>query len=261
MIELAKGDVAAGQSVFRRRRAALLLDAARADAACSIDSPAPWATLDELLLIRSIAIDPIFVDVPLRHGPAVPRRPWAAAVGVAFVFSRRASRASYASVVDFSSKNVPLSAGQEPQHRRAQPLVFPGHSDRRPAARAVLPAASHRRLHDRVDRPAGAWRCGRAPVDAAAFAVSGVLPAAVDRDQLVCRADGHGSAAMLFEVARRRLRARGIRRGHHPRDRRRDAAGRSASPSSTRSATSIAAARRRVLTVELNELAVHDFCG
>ena len=101
-------------------------------------------------------------------------RPWAAAAGVAFVVLSIELRGALCAVRFLAQRTPPIRAVQEPQHRRDQPLVFPGHPDRRPAAAAVLSAASHRRLRDRPDRPARDARSGRAPVDAAAFAVSGV---------------------------------------------------------------------------------------
>ena len=46
---------------------------------------AAWATLDELLLIRSISIDAMFVAFLYGMTRAFRVRPWAAAAGVAFV--------------------------------------------------------------------------------------------------------------------------------------------------------------------------------
>ena len=80
-------------------------------------------------------------------------RPWAAAAGVAFVVLAIEFRRAVCAV-RFLAQERAARRGEEPQHRRHQPLVFPGHPDRRPAAAAVLPAASHRRLRDRPDRPA-----------------------------------------------------------------------------------------------------------
>ena len=68
-----------------------------------------WATLDELLLIRSVAIDLFFVAFLYGMTRLFGVRPWAAALGVAFVILSTSFEGLYA-LFDFSSKEVP-SAG------------------------------------------------------------------------------------------------------------------------------------------------------
>ena len=67
-----------------------------------------WATLDELLLIRSIAIDFFFVTFLYGIGRLFGVRPWAAAAGVTFAIVASSFEGLYA-LFDFSSKNLPLS--------------------------------------------------------------------------------------------------------------------------------------------------------
>ena len=69
---------------------------------------AAWATLDELLLIRSIAIDLFFVAFLYGTARLFRVRPWAAALGVAFVILSTSFEGLYA-LFDFSSKDVPIS--------------------------------------------------------------------------------------------------------------------------------------------------------
>ena len=114
-----------------------------------------WATLDELLLIRSIAIDLFFVAFLYGIGAAVPRPAVGGSGGRGIRHPLDEFRRAVCPV-RFLVEERADRRGEEPQHRRDQPLVFPGHPDRRPAAAALLPTASHRRLRDRPDRPARA---------------------------------------------------------------------------------------------------------
>src|SRR4029079_15628095 len=68
-----------------------------------------WASLDELLLIHSIAIDLFFVT--FLYGMARPFRvrPWAAAIGGPFVLRSPRVEGLYV-LFDLSSKNAPLAA-------------------------------------------------------------------------------------------------------------------------------------------------------
>ena len=68
---------------------------------------ASWASLDELLLIRSIAIDLFFVAFLYGMVRVFRVKPWAAAAGVAFVILSTSFEGLYA-LFDFSSKNVPI---------------------------------------------------------------------------------------------------------------------------------------------------------
>ena len=68
-----------------------------------------WATLDELLLIRSLAINILFVAFLYGMVRVFRVRPWAAAVAVAFVLLSTSAEGLYA-LFDFSSRDVPISA-------------------------------------------------------------------------------------------------------------------------------------------------------
>lgn len=68
-----------------------------------------WASLDELLLIRSIAINVFFVTFLYGMVRVFRVRPWAAAIGVTFVIFSTSFEGLYA-LFDFSSRNVPISA-------------------------------------------------------------------------------------------------------------------------------------------------------
>ncbi|HEX8028218.1 MAG TPA: hypothetical protein VF491_07155, partial [Vicinamibacterales bacterium] len=70
---------------------------------------AAWASLDELLLIRSIAIDLFFVTFLYGMVRVFRVKPWAAACGVAFVILSTSFEGLYV-LFDYSSKNVPLAA-------------------------------------------------------------------------------------------------------------------------------------------------------
>lgn len=68
-----------------------------------------WASLDELLLIHSIAIDLFFVAFLYGMARLFRVRPWAAAVGVAFVILSTSFEGIYI-LFDLSSKSAPLAA-------------------------------------------------------------------------------------------------------------------------------------------------------
>jgi hypothetical protein len=68
-----------------------------------------WASLDELLLIHSIAIDLFFVAFLYGMARLFRVRPWAAAVGVTFVILSTSFEGLYI-LFDLSSKNAPLAA-------------------------------------------------------------------------------------------------------------------------------------------------------
>jgi hypothetical protein len=68
-----------------------------------------WASLDELLLIRSLAIDAFFVAFLYGMVRVFRVRPWAAATGVGFVVLSTSFEGLYA-LFDFSSQSIPISA-------------------------------------------------------------------------------------------------------------------------------------------------------
>ena len=68
-----------------------------------------WATLDELLLIRSISIDLFFVTFLYGAVRLFRVKPWAAASGAAFVILSTSFEGLYA-LFDFSSRDVPIAA-------------------------------------------------------------------------------------------------------------------------------------------------------
>ncbi|HUQ86368.1 MAG TPA: hypothetical protein VM096_02350, partial [Vicinamibacterales bacterium] len=68
-----------------------------------------WASLDELLLIRSISIDLFFITFLYGMVRLFALKPWAAAAGVAFVVVSTSFEGLYV-LFDFSTKNVPISA-------------------------------------------------------------------------------------------------------------------------------------------------------
>lgn len=68
-----------------------------------------WATLDELLLIRSVAIDAVLIAFLYGMVRTFSVRPWAAAGGVAFVVLASSFEGLYA-LYDFSRNNAPLTA-------------------------------------------------------------------------------------------------------------------------------------------------------
>lgn len=70
---------------------------------------AAWATLDELLLIRSISIDAMFIAFLYGMTRAFRVRPWAAAASVTFVVLASSFEGSYA-LWDFARHGAPLRA-------------------------------------------------------------------------------------------------------------------------------------------------------
>ena len=70
---------------------------------------ASWATLDELLLIRSISIDAMFVAFLYGMTRAFRVRPWAAAASVSFVIFASSFEGLYA-LWDFARQGAPLRA-------------------------------------------------------------------------------------------------------------------------------------------------------
>ena len=68
-----------------------------------------WATLDELLLIRSVSIDAVLITFLYGMVRTFGVRPWAAAGGVAFVVLASSFEGLYA-LYDFSRQNAPLAA-------------------------------------------------------------------------------------------------------------------------------------------------------
>ena len=68
-----------------------------------------WASLDELLLIRSISIDLFFVTFLYGVVRLFRVKPWAAAAGAAFVILSTSFEGLYV-LFDLSTKNVPISA-------------------------------------------------------------------------------------------------------------------------------------------------------
>jgi len=168
-----------------------------------------WASLDELLLIRSIAIDLFFVGFLYGMARLFRVRPWAAALGVAFVILSTSFEGLYA-LFDYSSKNIPLSAVKNLNIDALSRWNFQG-----------IPIDGLQRLlfyqpHHIVGYTIGligllALAVRTRPVDAAAFAVSGVclgLSIAISSfaGMMVT------VAAMLFEFVGV-LRTRDIRRG------------------------------------------------
>jgi hypothetical protein len=170
---------------------------------------AAWATLDELLLIRSIAIDLFFVAFLYGTARLFRVRPWAAALGVAFVILSTSFEGLYA-LFDFSSKDVPISEVRNLNIDAISRWYFQG-----------IPIDGLQRLlfyqpHHIVGYTIGligllALAIRTRPVDAAAFAVSGVclgLGIAISSFAGLMVT----VAAMLYELAGV-VRTRDIRRG------------------------------------------------
>lgn len=170
---------------------------------------AAWASLDELLLIRSIAIDLFFVAFLYGMVRLFRVRPWAAAIGVAFVILSTSFEGLYA-LVDFSSKNVPISAVKNLNIDAVSRWYFEG-----------IPIDGLQRVlfyqpHHIVGYAIGligllGLAVRTRPVDAAAFAVSGAclgLSIAISSfaGMMVT------VAAMLYELGGV-IRTRDIRRG------------------------------------------------
>ncbi len=170
---------------------------------------AAWATLDELLLIRSIAIDLFFVAFLYGTARLFRVRPWAAALGVAFVILSTSFEGLYA-LFDFSSKDVPISEVRNLNIDAISRWYFQG-----------IPIDGLQRLlfyqpHHIVGYTIGligllALAIRTRPVDAAAFAVSGVclgLAIAISSFAGLMVT----VAAMLYELAGV-VRTRDLRRG------------------------------------------------
>ena len=170
---------------------------------------AAWATLDELLLIRSIAIDLFFVAFLYGMARLFRVRPWAAALGVAFVMLSTSVEGLYA-LFDFSSKNVPISEVKNLNIDAISRWYFQG-----------IPIDGLQRLlfyqpHHIVGYTIGligllALAVRTRPVDAVAFAVSGgclALSIAISSFAGLMVT----VAAMLYELAGV-IRTRDIRRG------------------------------------------------
>jgi hypothetical protein len=170
---------------------------------------AAWASLDELLLIRSIAIDLFLVAFLYGMTRLFRVRPWAAALGVAFVILSTSFEGLYA-LFDFSSKEVPISEVRNLNIDAISRWYFQG-----------IPIDGLQRLlfyqpHHIVGYTAGllgllALAVRTRPVDAAAFAVSGVclgLSIAISSFAGLMVT----VAAMLYELAGV-LRTRDIKRG------------------------------------------------
>lgn len=168
-----------------------------------------WASLDELLLIRSIAIDLFFVAFLYGMVRLFRVRPWAAALAVTFVILSTSFEGLYA-VFDFSSKNVPIDAVKNLNIDAISRWYFNG-----------IPIDGLQRVlfyqpHHIVGYTIGligllALAVRTRPVDAAAFAVSGVclgLSIAISSFAGLMVT----VAAMLYELAAV-VRTRDIRRG------------------------------------------------
>ena len=168
-----------------------------------------WASLDELLLIRSIAIDLFFVTFLYGMVRVFRVKPRAAALGVTFVILSTSFEGLYA-LFDFSSKNVPISAVRNLNIDALSRWYFQG-----------IPIDGLQRLlfyqpHHIVGYTIGligllALAIRTRPVDAAAFAVSGVclgLSIAISSFAGLMVT----VAAMVYELAGV-IRTRDIRRG------------------------------------------------
>jgi len=170
---------------------------------------AAWATLDELLLIRSIAIDLFFVGFLYGTSRSFRVRPWAAALGVAFVILSTSFEGLYA-LFDFSSKDVPISEVRNLNIDAISRWYFQG-----------IPIDGLQRLlfyqpHHIVGYTIGligllSLAIRTRPVDAAAFAIGGVclgLAIAISSFAGLMVTVG----AMLYELGGV-VRTRDIRRG------------------------------------------------
>jgi hypothetical protein len=168
-----------------------------------------WASLDELLLIRSISIDLFLVAFLYGMTRLFRVRPWAAALGVAFVILSTSFEGLYA-LFDYSSKEVPISEVRNLNIDAISRWYFQG-----------IPIDGLQRLlfyqpHHIVGYTAGllgllALAVRTRPVDAAAFAVSGVclgLSIAISSFAGLMVT----VAAMLYELAGV-IRTRDIKRG------------------------------------------------
>ena len=168
-----------------------------------------WASLDELLLIRSIAIDLFFVAFLYGVVRLFRVKPWAAASGVAFVILATSFEGAYA-LFDLSARSLPMAEVRNLNIDAISRWYFQG-----------IPIDGLQRLlfyqpHHIVGYTIGlmgllALAVRVRPVDAAAFVVSGVclgLSIAISSFAgLMVTA-----AAMLFELAGV-IRTRDVRRG------------------------------------------------
>lgn len=170
---------------------------------------AAWASLDELLLIRSIAMDLFFVAFLYGMTRLFRVRPWAAALGVAFVILSTSFEGFYA-LFDLSSNNVPIAEVKNLNIDAISRWYFQG-----------IPIDGLQRLlfyqpHHIVGYTIGligllALAVRTRPVDAVAFAVSGIclgLSIAISSFAGLMVT----VAAMLYELAGV-LRTRDLRRG------------------------------------------------
>lgn len=157
-----------------------------------------WASLDELLLVRSISIDLFFVTFLYGVVRLFRVAPWASAAGVAFVILSTSFEGLYA-LVDFTSRNLPVSAVTDLNIDAISRWYFQG-----------IPIDGLQRLlfyqpHHIVGYCIGligllALAVRTRPVDPAAFAVSGVclgLSIAISSFAGLMVTSG----AMLYELA------------------------------------------------------------
>ncbi len=108
VIELAKGDVLPLNPYFRGD-ALHYYWMPHVLSAVQYRFAGAWASLDELLLIRSVSIDAVLITFLYGMGRTFRVRPWAAAGGVAFVVLSSSFEGLYA-LYDFSRNNAPLEA-------------------------------------------------------------------------------------------------------------------------------------------------------
>jgi hypothetical protein len=150
---------------------------------------AAWATLDELLLIRSVSIDAMFVAFLYGMTRAFRVRPWAAAASVTFVVLASSFEGTYA-LWDFARHGAPLRAVTNLNIDAISRWYFQG-----------IPIDGLQRVlfyqpHHAVGYVIGmlgllaiALRTrGR---DAVAFAIAGICLGLSIAIQLICRFDGH----------------------------------------------------------------------
>ncbi len=108
VIELAKGDVLPVNPYFRGD-ALHYYWMPHVLSAVQYRFAGAWAALDELLLMRSVAIDAVLVAFLYGLGRTFGVLPWAAAGGVAFVVASSSFEGLYA-LYDFGRNNAPLAA-------------------------------------------------------------------------------------------------------------------------------------------------------
>lgn len=168
-----------------------------------------WASLDELLLIRSLSINAFFVTFLYGMARTFGVRWWAAATGVAFVLLSTSFEGLYA-LFDFSTRDMPISAVKSLNIDALSRWYFQG-----------MPIDGLQRVlfyqpHHIIGYTMGllglmALAVRTRPLDGAAFAIAGVclgLSLAISSFAgLMCTV-----AAMLYEAASL-LRSFDIRRG------------------------------------------------